>query len=382
MQIALNVGTLSLLWIVNLFNGTGLDQAYHVTDWAQRITVVLFIAVVLNKAIKERSLIVERKSLCVFGGLIACFLISSLINGFSISDAVDYLWVYCLIYLIARMEIDVKTMFWTGLIYGVLGFAILYIFDYGSALSGWNTNSIAMIGMHSFLIMLVPFVKTQRLAGKLALIASAVLFAVLVFPTDSRSGILFGSLAVLFTIGIIPPKIVTKNRRTTLFWLILPLLIAFLVILVSRGEYMDVLNRWSRRVSDKPLFNGRDELWLRGLESLMKNPLFGNGNFNAANWHNSAITCLVATGIIGFVFWIAGFADILDKAREYFGDYIVLGSFMGFIVLYVQQSVELGFISGNPTVLGYVLLGVMLGRIRYLKKESLIKKKEQGEDEK
>ena len=35
-------GLLILLWIVNLFNGTGLDSVYHVTEWSRRIIIVLF----------------------------------------------------------------------------------------------------------------------------------------------------------------------------------------------------------------------------------------------------------------------------------------------------------------------------------------------------
>jgi len=78
---------------------------------------------------------------------------------------------------------------------------------------------------------------------------------------------------------------------------------------------------------------------------------------------------LVATGIVGFAFWIASFSNILNRARKYLSDYIVTGCFVGFIILYVQQSVELGFISGNPTLLGYILLGIMLGRVNYLRNE-------------
>lgn len=368
MQLIINVGILVLLWVVNLFNGTGLDQVYHVTEWAQRLTILLFIAIVGYKSLTQRRLLVERRNFYTFGGMAAIFIASPLLHGYGLTAGIEYLWVFCLIYLLARMKIDEKTILWAGLVYGVMGFAILYIFDFGSTLKGWNTNSIAMIGMHSYLIMLVPFFKTHRFRSKLVLIASAFLFSYLVSPTNSRSGVLFGFLAVLLAIGVIPRKIVTGNRRITLLWLLAPLFIAIVVVMISKGGYMSALDQWSYRQFNKPIFNGRDELWEWGFNRLWTSPLLGKGNFNAANWHNSAVTCLVATGIAGFAFWIASFANILDRAREYLSDYVAAGCFVGFIVLYAQQSVELGFISGNPTLLGYILLGILLGRVNYLRK--------------
>ena len=367
MQLIINVGILILLWVVNLFNGTGLDQVYHVTELAQRFTILLFILHIGYKFLTRHDMLVKKKSFYTFGGMAVIFFFSPLLNGYGRMAGIDYLWVFCLIYLLAHMKIDEKTMLWTGLAYGVMGFAILYIFDFGSALKGWNENSIAMIGMHSYLLMLVPLFRTHRIRSKLILVGSAFLFSYMVSPTNSRSGIWFGFLAVLLAIGVIPRKIVTGNRRITLLWLLAPLLVAIVVVMFSKGGYMSALNQWSYRQFNKPIFNGRDELWESGFKGLWTSPLFGKGNLNVANWHNSAVTCLYAMGIAGFAFWVASFANILNRAREYMSDYIITGCFVGFIVLYAQQSVELGFISGNPTLLGYVLLGIMLGRVNFLR---------------
>lgn len=368
MQFIINVVILVLLWVANLFNGTGLDSVYHVTEWAQRLTLLLFAADVGYKVLTQHQLRVEAKAFCIFGGMAAIFIASPWLNGYEAADGIGYLWVFCLIYLLAHMKIDEKTMLWTGLAYGVMGFAILCIFDFGTTLKGWNENSIAMIGMHSYLIMLVPFFRTHRVRSKLILIASAFLFSYLVSPTNSRSGALFGLLAALLAIGVIPRKIVTKSRWITFLWLLSPLFIAIVVVMISRGGYMLDLNMWSYQHFRKPIFNGRDELWMMGFRRLRTSPLFGRGNFDAANWHNSAITCLTATGIAGYAFWIAGFANILNRARGYLHDYIVNGCFVGFIALYAQQSVELGFIAGSPSLLGYILLGIMLGRVNYLRR--------------
>lgn len=356
---------MALLWIANLFNGTGLDSVYHITEWTRRIVILLFLINVFRDYVRTRALLVDRNKFYIYGGMILVFIVSPYIHGYD-AEGINYIWVFCLVYLLSKLKIDDGTMLWIGLIYGILGFAILFIFDYGTALSGWNTNSIAMLGMYSFLVLLVPFYKQQRLGNKVFLLLAAGIFSLLISPTDSRSGILFAFVGTLFAIGLFPRGIVTKNYFQTFICLILPLIIAVVVISVSNSSIMDGLNIWSYQQFHKPIFNGRDDLWKYGFELLWQNPLIGTGNLNANNWHNSAITCLVATGILGFAFWIMAFGKIMNRARPYLNDYIVVGCFVSFIVLYVQQSVELGFISGNPTLLGYILLGLMLGRVRFL----------------
>lgn len=87
-------------------------------------------------------------------------------------------------------------------------------------------------------------------------------------------------------------------------------------------------------------------------------------NFN--NWHNSAIVCLTAYGAIGYILWIGSFNHMLNKAQAWLEDYIVQGCIVSFVVLYLQQTVELGLISQSPSILAYVILGMMFGRIKYL----------------
>lgn len=368
MESLIYTGLLILLWIVNLFNGTGLDSVYHVTEWTRRIVILLFLINVFLDYVRINAFQVDGKKFCIYGGMSFMFIISPYIHGYG-TMGIEYIWVFCLVYLLSKIKINDRTMLWTGLIYGVLGFAILFIFDYGTALKGWNTNSIAMIGMHSFLVLLVPFFKEQQMRNKVILLIAAVAFSILISPTDSRSGILFAFVGTLFAIGLLPRGVVSKNHFRTFICLILPLIISVIVISVSNSTIMDGLNIWSYQQFHKPIFNGRDDLWKYGFELLREHPLTGSGNLNAANWHNSAITCLVATGILGFVFWILTFGKIMDQARAYLEDYVVMGCFVSFIVLYEQQSVELGLISGNPTILGYIMLGLMLGRVRFLREQ-------------
>lgn len=356
---------LTLVWIVNLFNGTGLDSVYHVTDFAQIIVIVLTFAKVFCDGYRKNKIRVARKDFYLFGSMAVVFFASSFVHGYGMV-AKDYLWMYCLIYLIAQLPMNERTFRWVGLIYGVLGGAILFIFDYGSALSGWNANSIAMLGMHSYLIFIIPFFKPYNIKNKVFLLMITAVFAFLIYPTDSRSGILFAILAALFALSILPRKWILGGKGRLWVWLTVPLLIAVFIAVISQTGIKAPLEVWSYQKFNKPIFNGRDDLWIWGFEVLFSHLLFGTGNLMEAGWHNSAVVCLVAYGCVGYLLWVGSFSRILEPAQRYYTDYLVSGCVISFIILYVQQSVELGFISTSPSLLAYVILGLMLGRIKYL----------------
>ncbi len=55
---------------------------------------------------------------------------------------------------------------------------------------------------------------------------------------------------------------------------------------------MNTLDLWSMQNFQKPLFNGRDELWESGFKILGEHILFGSGTLEG-NWHNCVVTLLV-----------------------------------------------------------------------------------------
>ena len=89
-----------------------------------------------------------------------------------------------------------------GAAYAVLGAAILFIFNYMDALSGWNANDIAMIGLFSFLTFIIPYFGARDKQSVFMLITVGVVYCVLLWPTDSRSCIIAiaASLPLIFRI--------------------------------------------------------------------------------------------------------------------------------------------------------------------------------------
>ena len=58
---------------------------------------------------------------------------------------------------------------------------------------------------------------------------------------------------------------------------------------------------------------------------------------------------------------------LLKEAAPYVKDVCVIGCITAFMVIYWQQSVELGFFAPNPNLLPYAMLGSLLGRINALR---------------
>ncbi|MGM9600101.1 MAG: hypothetical protein ACI3W5_00770 [Faecousia sp.] len=354
---------MGLLWIVNLFNGTGLDEVYHVTQLARYAVIFLTVGVFILKG----NFIIQRKDFTSFVFMIAVFCVSSFYNGYGF-EAVEYLWVFGLVYLLSHLPFDDKAVFWTGVAYGAGGLFILYVYNYGTTLSGWNDNSIAMIGMHSFLMMLIPLSNRTSSKSKALILILGVVFAALLDSTNSRSGILFTALGVIFALNLLPRILIYGRAGRITLCLVLPLMIAAAVVGISGTAMFESLEAWSFEKFNKPIFNGRDNIWRYGFDVLFDNFWIGAGSMGLYNWHNSAVTCLTAYGAVGYCLWISSFKNILKRARGWLNDYIIQGCVVSFLILYVQQSVELGFISSKPILLPYVMLGMMLGRIRYLRR--------------
>ena len=358
---------MTMLWILNLFNDSGFGQAYQTTERARTVIVLLFLILIIFEC-KQKSnhLSIARQDFLVFGLFFVLAILISYIRGYGYMG-VHYISVFMLVYILGKIRVHSYAMKWVSVIYMFLGILILYIFDYKSVLSGWNGNTIGMIGLYSFLIFLISFYDVKNLKNKLIILLVTGIYAWLIAPTDSRSSILFAIIAVLFAFSILPRKIILKNNKRYYWWLLLPLFIAIFVVIISHGSYMKNLDAWSLSKFDKPLFNGRDELWESGFNILKKYVLFGSGTVEG-NWHNCVVTVLVAYGCVGCCLWIKTFQKILAKGRYWINDKIVSGCIITFIIMYVQQSVELGLINEKPNILPYVVLGIMLGRVRLLDK--------------
>ena len=65
--------------------------------------------------------------------------------------------------------------------------------------------------------------------------------------------------------------------------------------------------------------------------------------------------------------WVKFLHKILASAKGFLKDSYVFGSAIAFCLILIQQSFELGLFAPNPNMIPYLILGILMGRIHYLK---------------
>ena len=369
MNSVIYTGFMLFLWAVNLLNGTGLGAAYRTTEYARILLALIALLFLLNKVRKEGGCYVKNRYFFVLLPLLLIFVAVSVLNGHGMMG-LDYLWVFLVVFILYNTRPTTATFRLVGIAYAVLGLAILFIYQYTDVLKGWNPNSIAMIGLFSFLTFIIPYygIRNFRSFVLLSLIGYAYCF--LIWPTDSRSCIIAIVASLLLSFRILSVEKIMTSSVGLFIALLVPLMVAGFVAVASGSGSLTELEQWSQTQFGKPLFNGRDLTWIQGFQQFLETPLFGSGYISSGIWHNSALACLTAYGIVGYFLWIKLFHMLLKEAAPYIKDVCVIGCMTVFMVIYWQQSVELGFFAPNPNLLPYAMLGSLLGRINALRSRS------------
>lgn len=351
-----------LVWLSSLLNGTGLGDVYH-TD---RITIAMLVGLSVAFSLNRRQLKIPKDVFFAFGGTVCIFAFSELFHGKGFGG-MQYLCCFLLIYIFSKIKVKERAMQLSGLVVLALGIAILVIYDYGTQLSGWNENSIAMIGLFSYILFMASFYNLRSHWSKFLILLAGGLVFWLTIPTDSRSCMIVLAITILLALIMKPCPRVLRSRGWVTFFLLIPLLVAVITVVLSLSGAISNMDLWSQNTFNKPIFNGRDQLWIDGLRNLLRWPLFGSGDISANSWHNTAVACLTGFGILGYAFWLKCLYLPLKRGSLYLSDPIVTGCITAFLLMNVQQSFELGMFSPNPNLLIYLPLGLLLGRVRYLK---------------
>ena len=355
-----------LLWIVSLVQGSGLGNSINITNKFHILLFIILVPIILIIIRKSSKLNIRKHYLYLLIILFLSFIIIPLLS--KNTDGIGYLLAFLVCYLFSLVPLKHRNIKLIALFYGILGVFFLYIYNYTSILSGWNENTIAMIGFFSYAIFYIGFMDDKKKYRRIFTLVVVILYLYLLNITNSRSSTLFVGLSILFIFNLIRPQNFYEAGKY-IYILFMPLLIVIIVLIVSNTGYYERLNSWSIEQFKKPIFNGREALWQSGVDQLKQHLLFGTKKIGNG-WHNSAITCLTAYGVIGYTAWIALFKNIIDRAKYYFNDSYVCAALTAFLFIYLQQSVELGLIATQPNLIPYVALGIMLGRVRYLKEKN------------
>lgn len=250
------------------------------------------------------------------------------------------------------------------------GFTVLVTKIYLGIFANWNPNDIAMVGFLCCAVFAAA--PWQNWYEKAIERIALVIMAFLVLQMGSRScffGILFLGL---FVFDILNPELLLKYKPLRRIALLMPALIAVCVVLFQNAEIFNSLNSMSLQYFDKPIFNGRNDTWEEGISLVLKNFWLGTGYIDSGRWHNCAISCLTTFGVLGYIIWIGYFDNILSRAVAWRKDICLCNCVASFLMIMLQQSFELGLISTTGNMLPYFLLGILLGRIKYLERKQQI----------
>lgn len=366
MNSILYTGGMVLLWAIALLNGTGLGAAYHTTEYARILALVVAFLLFLWNMRTRRGRIVSLECFLTVFFMALLFFAASYLQGYD-KVGLECLWVFLITYILSQTRPSRNDLYMVGISYAALGMAILYIFNFMTALSGWNPNSIAMIGLFSFMVFTIPFYGIRDVKSMILISLVGAAYVFLIWPTGSRSCSIAIVLDLLIVFRVIPLEKMLKSKAFMRLALHVPLIVALFGCMLAATADMGALNSWSIDEFGKTLFSGRETTWKEAFTTISDRLLFGTGYVDVGIYHNSAVACLVAYGIVGYGLWTGLFAIIVKEALPWREDICIAGALSAFFVIFWQQSVELGMFAASPNLLPYAILGVLLARARTLK---------------
>lgn len=368
MSSILYTGGMVLLWAIALLNGTGLGNAYRTTEYARILALAVAFLVFLWNGRTRRGWLVSREYFLTAFVMVVLFFAVSYIQGYD-KIGLECLWTFLITYIVSQTRPRREDLYMVGIAYAGLGIAILFIYNYMTALDGWNPNSIAMIGLFSFLVFTIPFYGIRDVKSMIMVTLVGAAYVFLIWPTDSRSCSIAIVLDLLIVFRFVPIEKMLETKTRANLALHIPLVVALFGCLLAATADMGALNTWSIDEFGKTLFSGRETTWKNAFTTVFDNLLLGTGYVDSGNYHNSAVACLVAYGVVGYSLWIGLFTVMLKETLPWRKDICVAGTLSAFFVIFWQQSVELGMFSASPNLIPYAILGVMLARSRALKEQ-------------
>lgn len=355
----LTIIVIILSWIISFVEPSGWSYQIHLPD---KINATLMIASTIC-FFQYRSKRLPISQLLFLGIVLFLVLIPYAVS--STWDGASYTVAFLATYIVSQGVITTKVIKYSSIGIAILGLTILLIYAKGSVLSGWNDNAISMTGLFSYIYFTIFLMKIRNDRSFWTWNIFTVLYLSLLFATDCRSGMIFSSLAVIAILYSHKVKNILENKRTRLMLLNFPLIISGIVLAVASSPLYNDLNSWSIMNTDKPVFNGRNELWDTAYKLLSESNFLGTGEF-LINYHNSGVAALSVFGVLGYICWIKFFSHNLTSLSLYLRDKIVFGSSLAFILIFLQQSFDLGLIEIHSNLIPYMILGVGIGRVRYL----------------
>lgn len=361
----LYAGLAAIISLLSLLAGSGIGKAYDLYPITSLVVSAAFLLFPVGRTLGSGY--VRRREFFLTLGLVLVIAVWPALQGNDI-QGLQYGWLMALPYVIGMFSFSSKDARAVGFACGMFGFVVVAARLFFGVFSNWNRNDIAMAGFLGCAVCSAAPWDTW--GGKAFHKILLVVMTVLILQLESRSCIAGCLILAAFSFGILKRRIFAQKTWLRRLILLFPALVAVATVLFQNSQIFDSLNAWSIQYFSKPIFNGRNSIWDEGLHQVMQRPWLGNGFINNGYWHNCAITCLTAFGILGYVLWTLYFENIMTDSRHWPEDTCLNCCIAAFLTVMIQQSFELGLISTTGSMLPYLIMGMILGRMRYLKENN------------
>lgn len=353
--------------VISLFSllaRTGIGRDLQIYTYTALVVGILFLMFPIGRTLSSGY--ARRREFFLTLALIAVILIWPASKG-NLRQGLEYGWLLAFAYVFGQLSLSQEDVRAIGFGAGAFGFFVVFSSLTMNMFEGWNNNDIAMAGfMGCAVFCTAPWgTWTQKIIQKVVLVVMTGMMLAL----DSRSCVSGCVILSLFAFGILKPRVFLAKTWLRRLLLLIPVIIAVGIVLFQNSQMFTDLNAWSMEYFNKPIFNGRNTLWEWGLQQVAQNPLLGSGYINNGYWHNCGITALTAFGIVGYGVWNCYFDNIMVDAHRWRDDKTLALCTVAFLTILVQQSFELGMLSTEGSMLPYLIMGIMLGRMRHLKNQ-------------
>lgn len=358
----LYTGLAGLICLVSQLMDSGIGQAYNLSGICMYLCLGLYLLFPLGHVL--RFGFARRREFFLTLALIAVIVVWPATQGYTM-QGFQYGWLLTVAYVFGQFRLSENDIRAIGFGAGMMGLTIVAARLLLGIFGDWNENNIAMAGFMGCAVFSAAPWRTwgQKIFHKILL----VVMTLMVLTLDSRSSMVGCVILVAFAFGILKPEAFLNKQWLRRLVLVLPALIAVATVLFQNSVVFESLNNWSMEYFNKPIFNGRNTIWEQGLQRLMDRPWLGCGRIDNGHWHNCAITVLTAFGIVGYGVWVCYFENIMVDAQRWRKDKSLALCIAAFLTIMVQQSFELGLVGTKGSMVPYLILGVMLGRMRRLR---------------
>lgn len=354
-----------LVWVLSMVNASGLGLTYDTPSKTNLLILIWFL--IESRKYRVFKILQANSLLVIF--TVFSFIIFPLLTAGSLEGA-SYLMMLPLIYCFSWQSVSEKTIELSCYIVAALGLFIIFVYTNTLILSGWNDNHIGMIVLFSYIYFSASLYGNLSFKKVTIGLVISLLYIAMLSKTDSRSSIIFIVLSVILAYA---GKIFRRqmSKRSFIFWALnIPLIISLICIFFQDLPIFDYFEVWSQEHFGKSALNGRDTLWIDSYNRLFDSYLIGEGEF-LINHHNSAVAVMSVFGVIGYVCWYNFFSRPIRLVQKYLNDKLVFGFLTSFLLIFWQQSFELGFVNSSPNMIPYMIFGLAISRVRNVNQRSL-----------